>query len=366
MSDGYLWQQCVHHRGKGAREFVREFFGQAERRVLIVGGAGFDPRSHFVAEQLAAACRDRVSGLFIREERLDPTESLRRLADGNDARIRKLIASVDVFQVEVFESDYAPVGGRRATRMLSERMNLEGITDVILDCSVLSIGVMFPIARYCLKAVKSEGIETNFHILVLDDPDTDSAIQSTSCETAAPLHAFRGGINLDSNRDTAKLWLPQLGPGQKEVLNKIHRYVVPHAVCPIIPFPSTHPRTGDSLIEEYGDLFEANSNDMSRGWHVDSRDLVYAHEKNPLDLYRSILKIDDARKRVFSQTGGSQIILSPLGSKAVAVGILMAALERDFAVVSVESSEYWLEPETSDQAQNGTAELVHIWLHGQA
>ncbi len=225
---------------------------------------------------------------------------------------------------------------------------------------------MFPIARYCLEAAKSKDSETNFHILVLDDPSTDSAIQSTSCGMAAPLHTFSGGLNLASNRDAARLWLPQLGPGQKEVLELVHQYVDPHAVCPIIPFPSTHPRTGDMLIEEYGDLFETNSGEMTPRWHVDSRDLVYAHERNPLDLYRSILTIDNARKRVFSKTGGSQLILSPLGSKAVAVGLLMAALDRGFAVVSVESIEYCFEPETNDLAQSGTAELVHIWLHGQA
>ena len=366
MSESFRWQPCIHHRGRDAHEFVHEFFAQAERRVLIVGGAGFDPRSHFVAEQLAASCRDRVSGLFIREERPDATESLRQLAEANDVRIRELIESVEIFQVDVIDRDNAPVGGRRATKLLDEKFNLDGITDLILDCSALSVSVMFPIARYCLNAVERAGSETNFHILVLDDPETDSAIRSTSSGMAAPLHTFSGGLNLDSNTDAARLWLPQLGTARRDVLHLIHQHVDPHAVCPIIPFPSILPRTGDELIEEYGDLFETTTGAMTRSWHVDSRDLVYAHEKSPLDLYRSILRIDDARKRVFSQTGGSQLILSPLGSKAVAIGILMAALERGFAVVSVESIEYLFEPETNGVAPSSTPELVHIWLHGQA
>ena len=82
------------------------------------------------------------------------------------------------------------------------------------------------------------------------------------------------------------------------------------------------------FIEEYGELFENLSDPMSVSWNVDTRDIVYAHEKSPLDLYRAVLSIDDARRRVFAETGGSQLILSPLGSKAVAIGLLLAALER--------------------------------------
>jgi len=339
MSDKRRWEPCIHHRGQDAQEFVGDFFADSMRRVLVVGGAGFDPRSLAVIERLATVCSDRVSGLFVREERPNPTEALRALAKMNDAGIRKLITNVEIFPVDIFDIDHAPVGGRRATRMLNERFNLAGITDLILDCSALSVSVMFPIARYCLNAVERAGSETNFHILVLDDPETDSAIRSTSSGMAAPLHTFSGGLNLDSMTDAARLWLPQLGKDRRDVLHLIHQHVRPHAVCPIIPFPSTLPRTGDELIEEYGDLFETTTGAMTRSWHVDSRDLVYAHEKSPLDLYRSILRIDDARKRVFLQTGGSQLILSPLGSKAVAVGILMAALERGFAVVSVEAVE---------------------------
>ena len=101
-------------------------------------------------------------------------------------------------------------------------------------------------------------------------------------------------------------------------------------------------------------------------WHVDARDLVYAHEKVPLDLYRTILRIDEARRRVFAETGGSQTVLSPLGTKAVALGMLLAALEKDFAVVSVESIDYRVTPDAlaSNNSQGG--EFVHIWLYGEA
>ena len=69
---------------------------------------------------------------------------------------------------------------------------------------------------------------------------------------------------------------------------------------------------------------------------------------------------------MFKEMGGSQIILSPVGSKALALGMLMAALERDFAVVLVESLAYSAAPEVLDIQAAPRGELVHIWLHGEA
>ena len=57
------------------------------------------------------------------------------------------------------------------------------------------------------------------------------------------------------------------------------------------------------------------------------------------------------------------LILSPLGSKVMALGALMAALERDLPIVHLESIGYELQnsvPETVDQPS-----LNHVWLEGE-
>jgi hypothetical protein len=116
----------------------------------------------------------------------------------------------------------------------------------------------------------------------------------------------------------------------------------------------------DELIEEFSDELQSE-------WQVDARDLIFADEHSPLDLYRTILRIDDARRRVFESVGGSQIILSPLGSKALSLGALMAALERDFTILYVESMGYSVDPKlAATTIPSDSTELVHIWLHGEA
>lgn len=89
--------------------------------------------------------------------------------------------------------------------------------------------------------------------------------------------------------------------------------------------------------------------------------MIYVDERNPVDLYRSVLDIDDARQRVFRKLGGSLTVLSPFGSKVQSLGALMAALERDFPVMYVETLAY-----TSTPSVGSGGELVHVWLHGEA
>lgn len=84
-----------------------------------------------------------------------------------------------------------------------------------------------------------------------------------------------------------------------------------------------------------------------------------------MDLYRSILRIADARKAIFQDVGGSEVVLSPAGSKAHSIGAMMAAMERDFPVMYVESVGYRLEEEIIDNKNDSSDQvLLHLWLSG--
>jgi hypothetical protein len=356
MSPTPRWERCVSHRGADAEPFVRDYFKGEDRRIGLIAGAGFDPRSARVAELLSDVAKGRVRALFLREERPGPDSNLVSFAAENVKRLTALIPEHVVESFDVFDAtDTAPVGGRRVIGVLGQKLNTDGLTDLVIDCSALSVGVCFTITKYCLEIATRRDL--NLHLTVLDHPDTDGAIEATHCGRPSSPHGFQGEWQLAQCSKAARLWLPQLGQGKRPVLEEVHKFVNPHEVCPILPFPATWPRAPDTLIEGYGNLFEGP-------WQVDARDLIYAHEKSPLDLYRAILRIDNARERVFRGTGGSQVILSPVGSKAVALGMLMAALERNFAVVLVESLAYKADPAVLDVGPGPAGELVHIWLHG--
>lgn len=104
--------------------------------------------------------------------------------------------------------------------------------------------------------------------------------------------------------------------------------------------------------------------ELESTWSVDTRNIVFADESDPVDLYRTILRLDDLRQSVFTETGGSMLVLSPLGSKVMALGALMAALERDLPVAHLEPIGY--DMEGTVPAEITEPNLVHIWLEGEA
>lgn len=351
------WGRCIYHRGEDTETFLRSYLADEHRRVLLIAGAGFDPRSTVFSRYIARYTNGRTRAFFLREERPNPNSELVTRANRNEKELRDLIAHCDVSKIDVFAPDNAVIGGRMAVGLINQ-VSLNDITDIFVDFSALSIGVAYPIARYLLSKAEQRGL--NLHLVVNDAPGTDNAIQSTVTDVADTIHGFRGGWGLEANNQAAILWMPQLALGKKAVLERIRQRVQPHAFCPILPFPAEHPRLPDQLIEHYAEEFENT-------WQVDSRDIVYASQSNPLDLYRTILRMDDSRKRVFAEIGGSQIVLSPVGSKALAIGALMSALERNFTIMYVETISYTVDfTRIEDAGGDQTSELVHIWLTGEA
>jgi len=264
--------------------------------------------------------------------------------------------------IQIFADDSAVIGGRSAASLMG-KLSLDGITDILVDISALSIGIAFPIIKHFMEVLAQEARQVpNLHVLSCDSPAIDRTIRSRPSDRVAPILGFHGGWGLDEKSRAAILWMPQLSPGKSAVLGRIFQFLrndqPDTVVCPILPFPSSRPRLSDELLEEYAD-------ELQGAWSVDVRDLVYADEKSPLDLYRTILRIDDARRRVFTSVGGSQIILSPLGSKALSLGALMAALERNFTILHVEAMGYTME-NGQGEPPPGSEELVHIWLHGES
>ena len=354
MNSGCRWDPCIVNRGDDVDGFLAQYLGKSDRRILLVAGAGFDPR----ACALAARLRDTDSvthALLIKEERPNPPQELLDRAIENEAALLATLAEQEVQSIDVFGSDGAVVGGRNVVNVLTGR-GLESTTDVVVDISALSVGTSFPIIRYFVERIVDGKESVNLHLFVAHDPLLDAGIRATASDTPGYVHGFKGRSTLYDTTDAARLWLPQLAPGRRRALTKLYDFVDPHDTCPILPFPATNPRLGDELAEEYRAEIEST-------WEVDTRNIVYADEGDPLDLYRTILRLDDLRQNVFEATGGSMLILSPLGSKVMALGALLAALERDLPVAHLESIGYELEASVLETIDPPS--LIHVWLEGE-
>lgn len=352
MSSSRRWDPVVSAEGRVAEDQLREHLSREGASVLLIAGAGFDPRTPLFAEQLAAWGVNRRA-YFVRENR-DSSTQPHAAAEAHASRLREAVSDFDELDISIFDAG-AVVGGRNIVRAIN-RAGVGGATDVIVDISALSVGTAFPLVRYLVElhdgSVGSRS-DWNLHVVTMHDPALDSRIRGVPAYEPDYVHGFRGGATLDENSNAARLWLPQLTSGQRSTLAALHTFIEPDDTCPILPFPSAAVREGDDLVAEY-------TEQLIDGWSFDPRNLVLAAEDDPTDLYRTLLTLSDLRADVFREAGGSLLVLSPVGSKVTALGALMAALEHDLPVVYLEASEY----EFDGGQQEGSETLIHVWLEG--
>ena len=174
-----------------------------------------------------------------------------------------------------------------------------------------------------------------------------------------PVRGFSGRIDLAESEEDAKIWLPHLAKGRNSALTLIRQNMRgPVDVCPVLPLSQRDPRAADDLIAEF-------ESELYQEWDVDPRNLVYAIEDDPLDIYRTITKIFLRYSGVFAKVTDTHVVLSPSGNKVLAIGALMAALEHDLPVRYVEAVSYSVDWAVIEKADPGTSRLVHVWLRGE-
>lgn len=358
------WDPCIYHHGTETVEFIRNYFAESHRRILFVGAAGFDERSTCVAELLYGVAKGRVRGVFIREERPDPSRDLIVRAESHEGRLKDWFPGCKIRFVDVFDtSDQAVVAGARTIRVLNEVCALDEITDVVIDVGALSACISFPMVRYLLGQVQigRQGQHAiNVHVMLAADAFMDEDLECEFMDKVTTVSGFNGRLGLVSERETTtRLWIPQLSRGKRAALRRVYTYLQDLAplldVCPLLPFPGRNPRRADDLIVEFRD-------ELEESWAVDERNILYVAEDDPLDVYRAIVHLHHEREEVFRAIGPSEIVLSPVGHKATAFGCLMAAMELNLPVVYVETLRFTL-PTVTSSAQSDL-NIIHLWLSG--
>lgn len=151
------WNRCVYHRGEQVVPFFEDYLRSPNRQILIIGGAGFDPRSTQIAELIVKYASERTHGFFIREDRPRPDSQLSEKGDANEKELKAAIPNTEVHHLEIFAKDDAVVGGRAAVGLITS-IELLRFTDIFVDMSALSVGVAFPIVRYLDETLREQKI----------------------------------------------------------------------------------------------------------------------------------------------------------------------------------------------------------------
>ena len=369
--DKNRWGFCIDHYGKEVDEFFKQYFFKQNRECLFIGNAGFYPKINIIVKKLCDYIDKRIHIILIREKRSSPDVELEKRTEKNIAEAKDIYPQTKVLEINIFsEDDKAVVGGISILNRIKE-IDITEYNDIFIDLSALSVGVSFPLVKYIYEQANNAEELVNVHLTAAFNNKLDSYISSDSTNFVTHVKKFPTS-NLLGEKEKVKLWLPLMSASKNKVLNKIYDKTEPHDVCPIVPFPSKEPRKGDELTAIH------YREELENTWGVAPQDFIYTDEGRPLDIYRTIMRVNKDRESVFNIFGGSMLILSPLGSRMPTIGMLMAALEGGFPVVYVETLNYHVNWGKVDEIQKHMEEdwekgempkdleIAHVWLYGEA
>ncbi|MGZ8556494.1 MAG: hypothetical protein ACXWVX_08975, partial [Sulfuricurvum sp.] len=301
----FTLDNCIAHNDKDALEFVQERI-YSSQKTLFIGTVGMDANSLYYPNLLTGA--SSIDYKFLIEKRSAVSKSLEDLGKTHrDFLAQQLGSAVEFQEIEIIADDGATVAGRNAVRTVDLWLRqTAGYSDIVIDSTGMSRGTSFPIIKQVMQAGLTLGLDV--HLLNASSNKPAFNLISVSNDRAEWMHGFQGEMGRDSMDDALKLWAPQLSEGKVQATSTMYTKLSSVAeVCPIIPFPSQNPRRGDNILFEYKDA-------LTEEWDSGLLNIIYAHESNPLDVYRSVSTLHTIREQVFSGTEETPVtILSPAG-----------------------------------------------------
>lgn len=325
------WHYYNRFSGPRFSEFWKERF-QEPRSLLIIVGIGFDPRmlgplqtivgsagasnvrcvaidfqDGFSSDEAASTLRDRN------------VDGLKALFPGHALEIKPLSPDDDEGQRNV---------SRNAALLIKDLMPFTGATDVVVDISSMPRIIYLTVLNAVLTELVDPSSEAplasnvNLHVVYAESAEIDKKIAKRELEPdLALIQNLSIRMDEDATEHWPRIWFPVLGEDSFDALDRIGQLVVPKDVCPVLPMQTSNARRADDITRELGEqLFDA--------LRVDPRDIIYATEDNPFQLYRALLGAMERYGESLNVLGGVRFVMSPLSSKGLSIGALLACFEK--------------------------------------
>jgi hypothetical protein len=333
--------------------------------LLTVLGVGFDPRCLAALKLLGSlGAADRVGYLALKLIARPALGKSGAATDGLAATNLSALTATDgchavaVCNIETHDEEGHNIAGRKTLSAIEEhRAQLTKYTDVLVDISGMPRGVFYPLIAYLLK-LASEGVVRNLHVTVVEDPILDSRIKGREYGQADYLHTFR------LQGDEKLIWVPLVGANENARLDKIYGRLKSSCIeiLPILPFPASSLRRVDDIAVAHSEL-------LFESFLVSPDNLLLCDERNPFDVYRKVLDVAEyynQRLSALPGMGSVKTVVSPLSSKTLSLGMLLAAIERSLPVCHVEPGTYDVVLDDGDhlKGDSGTSP-TEIWLAGE-
>jgi hypothetical protein len=363
------WRDYVMVRGSGFDTFWAEHGGEPARRLLFIVGRGFDPRAPLGLQRVAAAapaCRIDVVALEFEDDLANDLPVQREAAAANARAVTAAVEGRGVVTprtVKFRNEKRDSIAARSAANLFADESTVAAYTDVVVDISAMPRVVYFPLISrliYFHDGLRLTGKPApNVHVIVLEDPSLDVLIREHGIdEEATYLHPFESPFNREARGGQPTVWIPALGEGRTHQFLRMFVLVKPKEVCPVLPSPARNPRRSDDIVMEYQKLLFDEVG-------LDPRNIIYASEFNPFDVYRQVRRTVLHYHNVLKLVGGCRVALSALCGKVMSLGILLVAYELkssdvEVGVAHIECQGYDLPDDLKVEA-----EPVGIWVAGE-
>ena len=330
-------------------------------RTAYVLGVGFDPRGLVGLQQFLAMGLERAP-LVVRLELPPPTEAshaiARTLATDNLNSFNQLTGSIEVQTIPYPDVHERANAGPLIARALTGAGFMTEIAHVVVDISSLPSTLYFPLIAAVLQVHDEKGSPREVQIVACENPEVDAAILEQGVTEGVAVGGFRNYLDLEARPSGTMIWAPVIGEHCSPALRAIHTFLNPNDTTPILPFPARHPRRADRLVLEHQrELFDE--------FLVNPANMIYADERNPFDLYRTLSKFQDDCRTALEPLKPTTVALSTHSSKLLSLGVLLAACEHHLPIVAAPASDYAISDD-ADFAELGRHNKVScMWLAGE-
>lgn len=341
-----IWENYVFRRGAAVEDLWDELFEEyraagIERKVLYIGGKGFDVRSlsvlrSFVSRLVSSQCSlSNSSMVLIGFSGYELSDELRELTAKNVKELESEFSKIgdsDELIIQASNSDEDDHSANSELRRAAENIlsRIDGHTDIVLDISslprIVSLTILLSLLAYLRPNIDTpDGLVADgisLHVLVGEDAALDGKITAEDPSNDLVLiPGYAAPMQTEASQDSLLVWFPILGENRQAQVSKIE-FAIPQdaEICPIVPHPSKNPRRGDNLLADYDDV-------LIRKRDIPLSNVIYAHESHPFEVYRQLLKAMKRYRETMQIIGGCRLVVTPLASKLMTIGAALACYE---------------------------------------
>ncbi|HEV7492160.1 hypothetical protein [Baekduia sp.] len=339
------------YSARGSDEVAALWRDRQIGRALVIVGAGFDPRTAVAYEVISQAAQVPVD--ILRCELPMPTlPETSDLARANRTRVEAAAAKAGA---NIIDHDPVQMSGMSIARSILAAHGIVDYDEIVVDVSAMPRAVYFPLIRGLIELSDSNKAARQLHVVATDNPRVDQLVVGEGAEAPRALPGF---ADIEEDNAATRIWVPVLGEGEAARLEILYEDLRAAEICPVLPFPAANPRRADDLLKEYRTwLIETE--------RVELRNIIYAHESNPYDLYATVSKLNaDYREALKPLVGDTKMVLSAHASKLLSVGVLLTAFEQRLEVRHASPSRYGIRDVAALPGLEQHDFVVDLWLTG--